>query len=35
MKGKTIVLTTHYLEEADNLADKIMVMNAGKIVADA
>jgi ABC-2 type transport system ATP-binding protein len=34
-KGKTIVLTTHYLEEADNLADRIMVMNAGKIVADA
>ncbi|GAA0856649.1 ABC transporter ATP-binding protein [Aliiglaciecola litoralis] len=34
-KGKTIVLTTHYLEEADNLADRIMVMNAGKIVADS
>ncbi len=34
-KGKTIVLTTHYLEEAENLADRIMVMNAGTIVADA
>lgn len=34
-KGKTIVLTTHYLEEADSLADRIMVMNAGKIVANA
>lgn len=34
-KGKTIVLTTHYLEEADNLADRIMVMKAGKIVANA
>lgn len=34
-KGKTIVLTTHYLEEADALADRIMVMNSGKIVADA
>jgi ABC-2 type transport system ATP-binding protein len=34
-KGKTIVLTTHYLEEADSLADRIMVMNAGTIVANA
>ncbi|GAB5379601.1 MAG: ABC transporter ATP-binding protein [Aliiglaciecola sp.] len=34
-KGKTIVLTTHYLEEADALADRIIVMNSGKIVADA
>lgn len=34
-QGKTIVLTTHYLEEADALADRIIVMNAGKVVADA
>lgn len=34
-QGKTIVLTTHYLEEADNLADRIMVLNNGKIVANA
>ena len=34
-KGKTIVLTTHYLEEADSLADRILVMNSGQIVADA
>lgn len=34
-KGKTIVLTTHYLEEADSLADRIMVLNSGKIVADS
>lgn len=33
--GKTIVLTTHYLEEADTLADRIVVMREGKIVADA
>jgi len=33
-QGKTIVLTTHYLEEADNLADRIMILNAGKIVSD-
>jgi ABC-2 type transport system ATP-binding protein len=34
-KGKTIVLTTHYLEEADSLADRIMVMNEGEIVANS
>lgn len=33
-KGKTIVLTTHYLEEAESLADRILIMNAGKIVSD-
>ena len=32
--GKTIVLTTHYLEEADALADRIVVINAGQIVAE-
>ena len=32
--GVTIVLTTHYLEEADALADRIMVMDDGLIVAD-
>jgi ABC-2 type transport system ATP-binding protein len=32
--GVTIVLTTHYLEEADALADRIMVMDGGLIVAD-
>lgn len=30
----TILLTTQYLEEADYLADKIGVLNAGKIVAE-
>jgi len=29
----TILLTTHYLEEADALCDRIMIMDAGKIVA--
>ncbi|MDH5372526.1 MAG: ATP-binding cassette domain-containing protein [Acidimicrobiia bacterium] len=34
LKGrKTIVLTTHYLEEADALADRIAVIDEGKIVA--
>lgn len=31
----TIILTTHYLEEADALADRIIVMNEGRIIADA
>jgi ABC-2 type transport system ATP-binding protein len=32
--GKTIVLTTHYMEEAERLADRIVVMARGAIVAD-
>lgn len=32
--GKTIILTTHYLEEADALADRIVVLKGGKIIAD-
>jgi len=32
--GKTIVLTTHYMEEAERLADRIVVMAHGEIVAD-
>jgi ABC-2 type transport system ATP-binding protein len=31
--GKTVVLTTHYLEEAEQLADHVAIMNKGKIVA--
>ncbi|MDV3278476.1 MAG: ABC transporter ATP-binding protein [Nitrososphaerales archaeon] len=30
-KGKTIILTTHYMEEAENLADRIGIMVKGKI----
>jgi ABC-2 type transport system ATP-binding protein len=33
--GKTIVLTTHYLEEADQLARRIVVIDHGRVVADA
>jgi ABC-2 type transport system ATP-binding protein len=32
-KGKTIVLTTHYLEEAEILSDRVAIMNHGQIVA--
>jgi ABC-2 type transport system ATP-binding protein len=32
--GKTILLTTHYLEEAEFLADRIAVIVAGRIVAE-
>ena len=32
-RGKSIVLTTHYLEEADALADRIVVLAHGAIVA--
>src|ERR1044071_6361490 len=31
--ASTILLTTHYLEEADALCDRIMIIDAGKIVA--
>lgn len=31
-KGKTIVLTTHYMDEAELLCDRIAIMNAGKII---
>lgn len=34
-QGKTIILTTHYLAEADALADRIMVLNNGELIANA
>jgi ABC-2 type transport system ATP-binding protein len=33
-EGRTIVLTTHYLEEADQLAHRVVVIDRGMIVAD-
>jgi ABC-2 type transport system ATP-binding protein len=33
--GKTIVLTTHYLEEADALARRVVVIDRGVVIADA
>ena len=32
--GKTIVLTTHYIEEAQRLCDNVMLINEGKIFKD-
>jgi ABC-2 type transport system ATP-binding protein len=32
--GKTVVFATHYLEEADSYADRIILMARGKVVAD-
>jgi ABC-2 type transport system ATP-binding protein len=33
-EGRTIVLTTHYLEEADELAQRIVVIDRGVVIAD-
>ncbi len=33
-EGVTIVLTTHYLEEAEQLCDRIAIINHGKVVAN-
>jgi len=32
--GKTVLLTTHYLQEADALADRVVVINKGEIIAE-
>ena len=33
--GRTVVLTTHYLEEADQLARRVVVIDRGVVIADA
>ena len=33
-RGRSILLTTHYLEEADALATRIVVLNRGRVIAD-
>ncbi len=32
-QGKTIILTTHYMEEAEKLCDRVAIMESGKIIA--
>jgi ABC-2 type transport system ATP-binding protein len=34
-KGRTVLLTTHYLEEADQLARRVIVIDRGRLVADS
>jgi ABC-2 type transport system ATP-binding protein len=34
-EGKTIVLTTHYLQEADEIAQRVIVIDRGEVIADA
>ncbi|BDG80226.1 ABC transporter ATPase [Bacillus subtilis] len=33
-KGASIIYSTHYMEEAEAIADRIMIMNEGKIIAN-
>jgi len=34
-QGVTLILTTHYMEEAERLCDRVLVMDKGQIMADA
>jgi ABC-2 type transport system ATP-binding protein len=34
-RGRTVVLTTHYLEEADQLARRVVVIDRGHVIADS
>lgn len=33
-RGKAIVYTTHYMEEAERLCDRVVIMDHGKVIAD-
>jgi lipooligosaccharide transport system ATP-binding protein len=33
-RGATLVLTTHYMDEAEHLCDRLVIMDKGRIVAD-
>ncbi|NIA23614.1 MAG: ATP-binding cassette domain-containing protein [Proteobacteria bacterium] len=32
--GKTVVMSTHYMEEAEYLCDRVMIIDKGKVIAD-
>jgi ABC-2 type transport system ATP-binding protein len=34
-RGKTLLYTTHYMEEAERLCDRIVIMDHGRVLADA
>jgi ABC-2 type transport system ATP-binding protein len=33
-RGKTLVYTTHYMEEAERLCDRVVIMDHGRVIAD-
>jgi ABC-2 type transport system ATP-binding protein len=33
-RGKTLIYTTHYMEEAERLCDRIIIIDHGKVIAD-
>jgi ABC-2 type transport system ATP-binding protein len=33
-RGKTLLYTTHYMEEAERLCDRVLIMDQGKVLAD-
>jgi ABC-2 type transport system ATP-binding protein len=33
-RGKTLVYTTHYMEEAERLCDRVVIIDHGKVIAD-
>jgi ABC-2 type transport system ATP-binding protein len=33
-RGKTLLYTTHYMEEAERLCDRVVIMDRGKVIAD-
>jgi ABC-2 type transport system ATP-binding protein len=33
-RGKTVLLTTHYMEEAERLCERVAIMDHGKIIAE-
>lgn len=33
-RGKTLIYTTHYMEEAERLCDRVIIIDHGKVVAD-